>query len=41
MDRMASGLLLMAFGVLLILWFYHLERTKREIVFRRLTEGNL
>lgn len=41
MDRMASGLLLMAFGVALLLWYYHLERAKRELVFKRLTEGQL
>ena len=40
-DRMASGLLLMALGVLLILWYYRMERAKRESVFRKLAEGNL
>lgn len=41
MDKMASGLLLMAFGVLLLLWWYRTERAKRELVFQRLTEGHL
>jgi hypothetical protein len=41
MDRMASGLLLMAFGIALMIWWYHVERMKRETVFRRLTEGHL
>jgi hypothetical protein len=41
MDKMAGGLLLMAFGVALLLWYYRLERAKRELVFRRLTEGRV
>lgn len=41
MDRMASGLLMMGLGVLLLLWWYRTERAKRELVFRRLTEGQL
>ncbi len=41
MDRMASGLLLMALGVLLLLWWYRTERAAREVVFKRLTEGQL
>jgi hypothetical protein len=41
MDRRASGLLLLAFGVLLVLWWYRTERAKREVVFRRLTEGQV
>ena len=40
-DRMASGLLLMTFGVLLVVWYYRMERAKREMVFRKLAEGNL
>jgi len=39
MDRLASGLLLMVFGVLLMLWWYRTERAAREATFRRLTEG--
>ena len=41
MDRTASGLLLMALGVVLLLWYYRLDRARRELVFRRLTEGQL
>ncbi len=41
MDRMASGLLMMGLGVLLLLWWYRTERAKRELVFARLTEGQL
>lgn len=41
MDRMASGLLLMALGVVLLLWWYRTERAKRELVFQRITEGQL
>lgn len=41
MDRMASGLLLMMFGAVLLLWYYHLDRVKRETVFRRVTEGRV
>lgn len=41
MDRLASGLLLIVFGVLLMVWWSHTERAKRELVFRRLTEGQL
>lgn len=41
MDRMASGLLLMGLGVILLLWWYRTERAKRELVFTRLTEGKL
>ncbi len=41
MDRMAAGLLMMALGVALLLWWYRTERAKRELVFRRLTEGNV
>jgi len=41
MDKKASGLLLMAFGVLLILWWYRIDRQHRETVFRRLTEGHV
>lgn len=41
MDKKASGLLLMAFGVVLILWWYKTERMRREVIFRRLTEGSV
>lgn len=41
MDRMTSGVLLMLFGVVLLLWWYRTERMARETVFRRLTEGQL
>jgi hypothetical protein len=41
MDKMASGLLLMAFGVVLLLIWYRTERAKRELIFRRLTEGHV
>lgn len=41
MDKKASGLLMLALGVLLILWWYHLARLNRETVFTRLTEGKL
>lgn len=41
MDKMASGLILAGLGVVLLLWWYRTERAKRELVFRRLTEGQL
>ena len=41
MDRLASGLILMALGVLLMVWFFHLDRTAREQLFGRLTTGAL
>lgn len=41
MDRLASGLLLMALGVLLLAWWYHLDRAHRETVFVRLSEGQI
>lgn len=31
----------MALGVGLMLWYYHLDRTAREVTFRRLTEGSV
>jgi hypothetical protein len=39
MDRMTSGILLLLFGVVLLLWWYRTERSARELTFRRLTEG--
>ena len=41
MDRLASGLILMGLGVVLLLWYYHLDRARREVVFRRVTEGRV
>jgi cbb3-type cytochrome oxidase subunit 3 len=41
MDRMASGILLLAFGVVLVAWWYHTERAKRELIFTRMAEGQL
>ena len=41
MDKKASGLLMLALGIVLILWWYHLARMTRETVFTRLTEGQL
>jgi hypothetical protein len=41
MDKRASGLLLLAFGLILILWWYRTDRMVREAVFQRLTEGTV
>lgn len=41
MDRLASGVLLMALGVVLLLWYYHLSRVSRETLFVRVTEGQI
>lgn len=38
---MAGGLLMMAGGVALMLWWYRTERSARELVFQRMTEGQL
>jgi hypothetical protein len=39
MDRLASGLLLMALGVALLVWYYRSERAAREAVFSHLAGG--
>lgn len=41
MDRLAAGLILMALGILLLVWWYRLDRARREIMFTRLVEGQL
>lgn len=41
MDRLASGLLLMGLGVLLLVWYYKLDRMKREVLFKRITTGSI
>lgn len=41
MDKMASGLLLLAFGFGLMAWYAHLDRAKREAIFRNLSEGHI
>lgn len=41
MDRRASGLILLMFGIGLVVWYHRLTRGDREVLFDRLAGGEV